>query len=205
MLTGFRAIGTSALFTFAIVDHSRGWLEVSFGLSMLLDTVDGQIARAGRTETIFGAQIDGLADRLAATFVLVGIVSMHTKASTMIVGAVIWVQFGVIDQFLSNQFLRFGLWSPDHFYTIDEVAWRWNWSSYAKAASNVPIGLFVLGSWGVWVALFLSLSLVAVRVRLYQVLHQQSLSRIPEHGVARVEDHRSLVDAAVSSIVSTPR
>jgi hypothetical protein len=205
MLTVFRALLTSSLFIAAIVNDSRVLLVVALSLSMLLDTVDGHVARARHAETVFGAQIDGLADRLAATFVFVGVASMHTDTLTLIVGSVIWIQFGVIDQFLSNQFLRFGLWSPDHFYAVDEVAWRWNWSPYAKAASNAPIWMFAIGSWGVWVALIFSLSLIAIRVRQYPVISRQSLSLIQEYGLAQVKPPRSLVDAALSSMASTPR
>lgn len=184
-LTLFRAIVTSAIFVSAIAMHWYPGVLIGLSVSMSVDFLDGIAARSRSTETILGAQLDGLADRLAVIFVLAGVVLMRGQAPTIVVAACVWLQFGVVDQFLSSQFLRFDLWSPDHFYAIDEQVWRWNWSPQAKLASNTPIILLAVGSWCVWPAALLSIALVALRLPIYMRIRKQAEERIGEQGLAK--------------------
>jgi CDP-diacylglycerol--glycerol-3-phosphate 3-phosphatidyltransferase len=180
VLTTLRGCVTSAIFVIAIVSRSHSDLLIALAISMFLDFFDGIAARLRDRETILGAQMDGLADRLAAFFVVVAVVSMRGQAYTVIVAAAVWFQFGVVDQFLSAQFLRFGLWSPDHVYAVDEKTWSLNWSPQAKFASNLPIALLAIGGWCIWPALALSVSLVILRLYAYGAIRVQAVKRIPE-------------------------
>lgn len=179
-LTTLRACVTSVIFVIAIVSQSHADLLIGLGISMFFDFFDGIAARLRDRETILGAQLDGLADRLAAFFVVAGVISMQSQAESVIVAAAVWFQFGVIDQFLSAQFLRFGLWSPDHFYAVDRRTWALNWSPQAKFASNLPIALLAIGGWWVWLALALSVSLITVRLCGYGAIRLQAARRLPE-------------------------
>jgi len=179
-LTTLRACATTAIFVIAIISHSHADLLIALAISMFFDFLDGIAARLRDRETILGAQLDGLADRLAAFFVVAGVITMQGQTQTVIVAAAVWFQFGVVDQFLSAQFLRFGLWSPDHTYVVDRATWRLNWSPQAKFASNLPIALLAVGGWGIWVALGLSATLVVVRLHGYGAIRLQAARRIPE-------------------------
>ena len=178
-LTVLRACVTSVIFVLAIVLGSHPLLLSALAISMLMDFLDGFAARSSERETLLGAQLDGLADRLAAVFVVVGVISMHPGAQTIVAAALVWFQFGVVDQFLTSQFLRFGLWSPDHFYEIDERVWWRNWSPLAKLASNTPIALLALGSWLIWPALALALLLIVFRLRAYPAIRDHA-EQLPE-------------------------
>jgi phosphatidylglycerophosphate synthase len=180
VLTTLRACVTSVIFVIAIVSQSHAELLIALAISMFVDFFDGIAARLRDRETIFGAQLDGLADRLAAFFVVLAVISMQSQAESVIVAAVVWFQFGVVDQFLSAQFLRFGLWSPDHFYAVDQRTWGLNWSPQAKFASNLPIALLAIGGWWVWLALALSASLITVRLHAYGAIRLQAARRLPE-------------------------
>jgi hypothetical protein len=164
-----RAVISSAVFVLALVIGSHLLLLAAVGVSMVGDTLDGLVARALREETALGAQLDVLADRMATLFVMLGALSIGRGGWLVAAACVgVWVQHGVVDQLLAGQFLRFGLWSPDHFHAIDEGVWRRNWSSWAKMASCLPVALLAVGG-GVcwWLALSTSLMLAGSRVSSY--------------------------------------
>ena len=186
LLTVVRATLTTAIFIAAIIDRSRILLIVALGISMLVDFFDGFAARSNfSSTTLTGAQFDGAADRLAAFFVLVGSVLLDPEAPVVVAASLVGLQFVIVDLFLTNQFLRFGLWSPDHFYVIDERTWKLNWSPPAKLASNVPIALLALGGWPVWLAGIGAFALIVFRLPTYQRVREQAELRIPELGLAR--------------------
>lgn len=170
ILTLARAVGATAILVTAIIGGSYNLLLVGLAFSMFFDFVDGQIARAFKGETVLGAQLDGIADRITAALVAGGIVSMKDGADVVIAATAVWIQFGVVDQFLTAQFLRFDLWSPDHFYQLEEPwgerVWRQNWSAIAKLASNLPIVLLALQAW--WAATAISLLLIIFRIPGYR-------------------------------------
>ncbi len=190
-LTVFRALITSAGFVISIVLRLHWLLMLAFGLSMLLDFLDGLVARARRNETVIGAQLDGYADRLAALFVVVGTVVTHNGLATVIASSIVWLQYGIVDLLITNQFLRFGLWSPDHFYVIDEGVWRKNWSPEAKLASTASIAMLAVGSWYIWVGAALSLGLMAVRLSALPEVSRQAKRLIEEqhHAYEPPEPH----------------
>jgi phosphatidylglycerophosphate synthase len=170
-LTLVRAAISSAILAVAISRHSRELLLLGLGCSMVLDFADGALARALERETVLGAQLDGLADRLTTVLVSVGVVSMDPSAGTIAAVVAVWLQFGLLDFILTFQFLAFpDLWSPDHFHEAmgkrreprAERVWRLNWSAAAKLASNLSTVLLAAGAW--WAAIGLSALLIAMRV-----------------------------------------
>jgi CDP-diacylglycerol--glycerol-3-phosphate 3-phosphatidyltransferase len=164
-ITFARAVISTATLLTAVGLHSRLLLVIGLAVSMLLDILDGAVARAKRVETILGAQLDGVADRLAAAFVLATAVYISPSTQTAIAAGVVWIQYGVVEQLLNGQFMRFGLWSPDHFYVESESVWRLNWTAWAKTASGVPVAAIALGLW--LPALATAVVLIAVRIPCY--------------------------------------
>lgn len=165
-LTLIRVVLSVAVLLFAIIEGRQALLVAGLVFGMSLDTLDGYVARRRKAETILGAQLDGLADRLVAALVLAGAVSVNPSTENAVAAAVVWTQYGIVEQFLNAQFLRFGLWSPDHFYLENELVWRLNWSALAKMASGAPLALMALGLW--WAALATALVLIALRVPCYR-------------------------------------
>ncbi|MGN6276316.1 MAG: CDP-alcohol phosphatidyltransferase family protein [Solirubrobacterales bacterium] len=164
-ITLARAVISTATLLTAVGLQSRLLLVIGLAISMLLDILDGAVARAKKVETILGAQLDGVADRLAAALVLASAVYIAPSTQTAIAAAVVWIQYGVVEQLLNGQFMRFGLWSPDHFYVESESVWRLNWTARAKTASGVPVAAIALGLW--LPALVTAAVLIAVRMPCY--------------------------------------
>jgi phosphatidylserine synthase len=151
---------------------------------MVFDLADGYIARFTHSISILGAQLDRLADSLAALLVCAAAISMDRDVLTVVAAATVWVEFGVIDQLLASQFLRFGLWSPDHFYYVDERTWRMNWSAPAKLAGSLPILLLATGSSLAWAAFALALLLAIGKIQsmnqITKVAQHLPSARVPE-------------------------
>lgn len=184
-LTLLRAAASTVILVAAVVEQSHTLLFAGLLCSMLFDFCDGLLARLAKVETVLGAQLDGVADRIATALVAAGVVSMDPSAETVISATMVWLQFGVVDQFFTSQFLRFGLWSPDHFYELDEPGaerlaervWQRNWSVPAKLASNLPIVLLAIGAW--WAAGGLAAALILIRIPDYRAIRALA-ERLPE-------------------------
>lgn len=187
-VTLLRAAVSTVILVAAIIEQSHGLLFAGLACSMTFDFCDGLLARLAKVETILGAQLDGVADRIATALVAAGVVSMNPDPANVIAATAVWLQFGVMDQLLTSQFLRFGLWSPDHFYELDEPGskplaegiWQRNWSVPAKLASNLPILLLAIGAW--WAALGLAVALIIMRIPGYRAIRSLA-EKLPEaHG-----------------------
>lgn len=175
VLTVARALGTSAIMLAAIVEQSPPLLLAGLIASWGLDIADGQLARWRKRESVLGAQLDILADRATAMWVVLGVVVFgQASALTVCAGAAVWIQLSFFDQLLASQFLRFGHWSPDEFHLEDPFVWRLNWAPAAKVLGNVPLALLVIGGPLLWPALVLALLLAAIRVVSYLRMEQRA-------------------------------
>lgn len=177
LLTLARGALSLAILLAAIAERSQALLLLGLTVSMSLDVLDGYIARKRRAETILGAQLDGVADRLTALLVLAGALYMSPGTEAVVVASLVWAQYGMVEQLLNGQFLRFGLWSPDHFYEASEPIWLLNWSGLGKAVSGVPVILVALGVW--WPAGAVALAMIAAKVACYPSI-ARAARRLPE-------------------------
>ncbi len=62
-------------------------------------------------------------------------------------------EFLLLDHFLSNQFARWPVRSPNYFYEVDRVTWLWLWSKPAKAFNCGLVTLLMIGLPWIWVPL----------------------------------------------------
>jgi phosphatidylglycerophosphate synthase len=177
-------VACATLFVLAIARHSEAFMLAGLAANMTLDSLDGEIARRCDKETILGAQLDGAIDRLAVVLLIFSVIAIRGDAATAVIGIVVWLQFGVVDHVLSTQFLRFGLWSPDHFYEIDSHVWRVNWSPLAKLVSNLPVLLLAASPVVAWVGLLPAFALIAVRLWSYGRVRRAAVKLLPELGYA---------------------
>lgn len=167
-VTVVRAVVGLGLLALATMSLSAGFLAAAVLVCWLGDMADGAVARGFRCESVLGAQLDSYADRVVAFAVLLASVFVaHGEPALTTASVVCWVQFGLVDQFMSSQFLRFGLWTSDEFHLVSAGVWRLNFAPPAKAISNVPAALIVIGGEGVWAAGVLSVTLLVVRVGVY--------------------------------------
>jgi len=138
-ITLARIILCLPVFAFAAYSQSTVWNFVGLGLHWALDGLDGYLARSLKQETRFGAQIDIIADRAMVAFFYINYLPTHPHLAAPIVTYLIL--YGFVDHYLSNQFLQWGLLSPNYFYQADATVWLLNWSTPGKFVNS---GLFTV-------------------------------------------------------------
>ncbi len=142
LATGFRVGLGIPIFIYAIITTS---FQVGlFGLlyHWIFDSFDGYLARKLDQETIFGAIFDIIADRIL--FILFCLTLFQKSPAFLLPGVLLLIEFAGLDLYLSLQFRRWPIKSPNYFYFVDSRIWRLNWSRPAKAMnSGLPIMLLL--------------------------------------------------------------
>ncbi|MDQ3367897.1 MAG: CDP-alcohol phosphatidyltransferase family protein [Myxococcota bacterium] len=137
IVTGIRLVAGMAIFGYAAVTRNETWNFVGLGVYWVLDVVDGFLARAFDQETRLGAQFDILADRVLVAFFYLNYVMLYPHL--MLPVAMFLFQFMGIDHFLSNQFMRWPIKSPNYFHLVDKTIWQWNWSPIGKLVNSAVV------------------------------------------------------------------
>lgn len=135
--TAIRLVACLAIFGYAAVTRDETWNYIGLGVYWALDVVDGFLARALDQETRLGAQLDILADRLLVAFFYLNFVALHPDLIVPV--ALFLFQFMGIDHYLSNQFMRWPIKSPNYFYKVDRTVWAWNWSMAGKLLNSAIV------------------------------------------------------------------
>jgi CDP-diacylglycerol---glycerol-3-phosphate 3-phosphatidyltransferase len=161
VVTAIRTLGGLVIFAAAARAHSPLLNFVGLAVYWGLDVLDGWLARRLDQETRLGAQFDILADRLLVAFFYFNYLHWHPEAAVPVL--LFLTNFMVLDHFLSNQFLRWPIRSPNYFHEVDRVTYLLNWSPLGKATNSglVTVMLAFLG-WQAG-ALVVCAALIAVK------------------------------------------
>ncbi len=141
-VTSVRLVAGVVIFAYAASTRSETWNFVGLAVYWVLDMLDGFLARRLNQETRIGAQMDILADRLLVAFFYLNYVVLYPQLIVPV--AMFLLQFMGIDHFLSNQFMRWPLKSPNYFHQIDRSIWAWNWSPIGKALNSAVVTLVLV-------------------------------------------------------------
>jgi CDP-diacylglycerol--glycerol-3-phosphate 3-phosphatidyltransferase len=171
LVTLIRTFAGLALFAFAAIEHSPAWNLAGLAVYWSLDVLDGFLARRLHQETRFGAQFDILSDRFLIAFFYLNYLELHPEAAAVI--ALFLFQFMILDQYLSNQFMRWPILSPNYFYRVDKTIWRLNWSPPGKFFNSAAVTILLLATGSAWAVAPVLAGLYAVKlysfVRLYRL------------------------------------
>ena len=183
LVTVVRAVAGLAVFAAAAMRESEALNFTGLAVYWVLDIADGAVARALRQETRLGAQLDILADRLLCFFFYFNYMSWHPA---VIVPVSLFVfQFAFLDHFLSNQFIRWPILSPNYFHAVDRVVWALNWTGPAKVLNGALMVCLLVAAEAVWVASIASVLMMGVK--LYSIRRLARLPQ-PEDRMARLMD-----------------
>ncbi len=142
VVTAIRLAGGLTAFGAFWIGRQELWNFVGLGVYWLGDVLDGYLARRLRQETVFGAQFDILSDRILVCLFYLGYVSLQpakTPAALLFL-----LEFAVVDHYLSNQFLRWPIKSPNYFYAVDRTIWLWNWSWPGKLLNSALVTVVIV-------------------------------------------------------------
>jgi CDP-diacylglycerol--glycerol-3-phosphate 3-phosphatidyltransferase len=149
-VTLVRTIAGLVLFSIAAFAHSFTWNLAGLAVYWILDCLDGFLARALNQETRFGAQMDILSDRFLMAFFYLNYLAMHPDLVVVI--ALFLFEFMLLDHYLSNQFMRWQLLSPNYFHLVDRRIWWLNWSAPAKFLNSGLVTILLLTTKNAWTA-----------------------------------------------------
>ena len=169
-VTLIRTVGGLVLFSVAAFKHSASWNLAGLAMYWGLDVLDGYLARALNQETRFGAQMDILSDRFLVAFFYLNYLAMYPEMAVVI--ALFLFEFMVLDHYLSNQFMRWSLLSPNYFYVVDRTIWLLNWSPPGKFFNSGAVTILMLATKSVWLALPVLIGLICVKLYSCVRLHQ---------------------------------
>ncbi len=162
LVTAVRLLGGLTIFGAFWLARGELWNFVGLGVYWLGDVLDGYLARRLRQETVFGAQFDILSDRILVCLFYLGYVTLHpvkTPAALLFL-----LEFAVVDHYVSNQFVRWPILSPNYFHLIDRPTWLWLWSPAAKALNCGLVTVLLIGLPWQWPAISATLALILIRV-----------------------------------------
>jgi len=185
VVTAVRLLLGLSVFGVVLAGGRERWIYLGLAIYWFGDFLDGYLARSLGQETVFGAEFDILTDRLQVCLFYVCYLQFHPDKT--VVALVFLFEFMVLDHFLSNQFVRFGIRSPNYFYEVDRPTWRWLWSTPAKMLNCGLVTLLMIGLPTMWPALAATVVLIAIRLRFaWRILELSARERTVSRGALTV-------------------
>jgi CDP-diacylglycerol--glycerol-3-phosphate 3-phosphatidyltransferase len=142
LVTLLRLGGSLIFFVLAAVRGDPTANFIGLGIHWLGDVLDGALARKARQETILGAEIDIIADRVEVLFFYVNFLHFHPEVA--VAAAVYALDFAFVDFYLSYQFLKFDLISPNYFGRVDRTVYLLNFSPGGKFVNSTVVTLLLI-------------------------------------------------------------
>ena len=178
VLTVVRAVAGVVAFSLAFAWQSEPWNFAGLAVYWVLDVADGRLARIMDEETRLGAQLDILADRLLVTLFYLNYLRFHPGLVLPV--ALFLFQFMFVDHYLSNQFMRWPIRSPNYFYVVDPRIYALNWSIPGKLLNSVVVTGVLVGTHSVWLS-----SLVAAGIIVMKLYSCVLMARLPSPELTR--------------------
>ena len=142
VLTLVRLIASLVFFILAITKMNPAYNFIGLGIHWLGDVSDGFYARRFKQETILGAEIDIIADRIETLFFYINF--LHFRPSLFLPVALYLIDFAFVDFYLSYQFLKYDLISPNYFYKVDRTVYLLNFSPVGKFCNSAVVTLILI-------------------------------------------------------------
>lgn len=164
LITLIRLIASLTFFTLAAVKSNPTLNFIGLGLHWAGDVADGLLARRTGQETILGAEIDIIVDRLESIFFYLNFLRFNPHLFLPIV--IYLIDFAFVDFYLSYQFIKYPIISPNYFYFVDQRVYRYNFSPLAKFCNSTVVALLLIfiPQWQLLATLF-ACGLIIVKTR----------------------------------------
>ncbi|MCX7972886.1 MAG: CDP-alcohol phosphatidyltransferase family protein [Candidatus Aminicenantes bacterium] len=164
LITLFRLSASLTFFTLAALKSSPDLNFIGLGLHWAGDVMDGFLARKTKQETILGAEIDIIADRIESIFFYLNFLNFNPHLFLPII--IYLIDFAFVDFYLSYQFIKYPIISPNYFYLVDQRVYRYNFSPLAKFCNSTVVALLLIfvPQWSILAVLFAS-GLIILKLR----------------------------------------
>ncbi len=189
VITLLRLFLSLTFFTLAIVKRNPTYNFIGLGIHWLGDVLDGFYARKFKQETILGAEIDIIADRVEILFFYV--IFLFFRPYLFLPIVIYIIDFAFIDFYLSYQFKKYNIISPNYFYKVDRTVYLLNYSPGGKFCNSTVVTLILIFFPQLQIiAGIFALGLIAVKIFSIQILNKKMEVDKKEHSVLRKEKQR---------------
>lgn len=208
LMTLARLLGGVGAFGIALAGGGEAWIYVGLAVYWVGDVFDGMLARSFHQETLLGAEFDILSDRIEVSLFYIIHASIHPEKT--LVAVLFLLEFMVLDHWLSNQFVRWPIKSPNDFHRVDPLTWRWLWSRPGKALNTGLVTLLTIFASSSWPALVVIAGLVVARAFLWARVmrlssNQRTAARAGARDGARRPGPASVVAVLTASLLALGR
>lgn len=171
IITLIRLVASLTFFMLAIIKENPIYNYIGFLIHWLVDFLDGWYARKFNQETIVGAEIDIIADRFEILFFYV--IFLHFRPYLFLPAALYLIDYAFIDFYLSYQFNKYDIISPNYFNKVDKIVYILNYSPGGKFSNSsvVTLSLIFLPQFGNIIAIY-ALALIVVKSYSVYRLHK---------------------------------
>ena len=142
IITLIRLVGSLTFFILAITRMNQTYNFIGLGIHWFGDVLDGFCARKLKQETILGAEIDIIADRVETLFFYVNFLVFNPTLYLPV--AVYLIDFAFVDFYLSYQFIKYDIISPNYFYKVNTTVYRLNYSPVGKFCNSTVVTLTLI-------------------------------------------------------------
>ena len=142
VLTLLRFLLSLAFYILAIFKMDLTFCYIGLVIHWLGDLFDGFWARRFKQETILGAEIDIIADRVEVLFFY--IIFLFFYPHLFLPAALYIIDFAFMDFYLSYQFLKYDIISPNYFYKVDKTVHKLNFSKPGKFCNSAVVTLILI-------------------------------------------------------------
>lgn len=115
---------------------------IGFGIHWIVDFIDGFYARKFKQETIFGAELDLIADRVEIIFFYVNF--LYFRPYLFLPVALYLIDYAFVDFYLSYQFIKYDIISPNYFYKVNKTVYLLNYSPGGKFSNSSVVTLLLI-------------------------------------------------------------
>jgi len=175
VITFLRLILSLSFFVLAIQKMNPIYNYIGLGIHWLGDVSDGFYARRFKQETIFGAEIDIIADRIETMFFYV--IFLFFRPYLFLPVSIYIIDFAFVDFYLSYQFLKYDIISPNYFYRVDPMVYKLNFSPVGKFCNSTVVTLILIFLPKLKIlATILAIMLIAVKIYSIHLLNKKNLA-----------------------------
>jgi phosphatidylglycerophosphate synthase len=178
VVTLIRLAACLVLFALAVVKDREIFNFIGLAVHWVGDTLDGWFARTFKQETVLGAEIDIIADRVEALFFFINFIHFHPG---LVLPVIVYIlNFAFVDFYLSYQFVKYDIISINYFGRVDRRVYALNFSPPAKFANSAPVILVLIFLPKLWVAaLVMAFALIVVKVYSVTLLWKKRKAESP--------------------------
>lgn len=142
LITLLRLVLSLSFFTLAILKQNHNYNYIGFLIHWIVDFIDGFVARKFKQETILGAELDIIADRVEIIFFYVNF--LYFRPFLYLPVVLYLIDYAFVDFYLSYQFIKYDIISPNYFDKVHRTVYLLNYSPGGKFSNSSVVTLLLI-------------------------------------------------------------